>query len=285
MATYKRVRRLANPFRRRRTLKRNVARRRRKMTAKQIRFFGSKRQKAALRSSRKRRSAVKGNPRRRRVTRNPAIVLTLGAVNPHKKGTAMRKRKTNKRRRRVVTAPVARRVHRRRRRVAVANPRGRRRRYTRRHTPRHVYRRRLNPFAINKGSVTMVAGGLVGVAATKIIAKFIPTSLTASLGQFGPVVTNTAAALIAGYAAQKFMPGSFGEGVMFGGLMQAGSTLINTIAPNLRIADYPIALQGMGDLVAGQFVVPQNPLRLPAAPPTQARVGVSGLARAFGTAL
>jgi len=130
----------------------------------------------------------------------------------------------------------------------------------------------------------MIAGGLVGVTATKFIANMVPAAVKAPLGTFGPVVANGIGAFIAGYIGNRFLGGAFGSGILFGGLMQTGSTLINTVSPGLKFGDYPIGISGLGDLVPGSFVVPQNPLRLAPPPTTQARIQMNGLSRSFGTA-
>jgi hypothetical protein len=327
MAQVTRVRRLANPSRSRRTKRSNP----RKLSLAQKLHFGSKRQRAAAKSALARRRKPKSkakatthrvrraNPvRRRRVARrNPALVVTLGALNPHRKVSKVRKvrkvkrsvssmARTRRRRTRRASNPV------RRRRVAVAAPRRRRRRTLRAANPvrrRRVHsrrrravnpirrRRRRNPSAMGHRAfsvdmVKMVGGGLLGVAITKLVASMIPASIKTSMGQFAPVLSAGVAAIVAGMAAQKFVGGALGDGIMFGGLMQTGSAALNAIAPGLKIGDYPVALSGMGDLVEGRFAVPQNPLRPPygmiqaaAAVPTTARVGVNGLDRAFGRAL
>lgn len=138
--------------------------------------------------------------------------------------------------------------------------------------------------AFSAEGMKMIAGGLIGVTATKFIANMVPAAVKAPLGTFGPVVANGIGAFIAGYIGNRFLGGSFGSGILFGGLMQTGSTLINTVSPGLKFGDYPIGISGLGDLVPGQFVVPQNPLRLAPPPTTQARVQMNGLNRSFGTA-
>src|ERR1700761_9776593 len=105
---------VANPAVKRRT--KTNATKRRKLTAKQIKHFGTKRQKAALKASRTRKRAKISNPasRKRATTtkrkRNPAQLITLGFMNPHKT-SKKRKRKTNpmatKKRRRRSTAKAA----------------------------------------------------------------------------------------------------------------------------------------------------------------------------------
>jgi hypothetical protein len=121
MAVFKKVRRLvANPQRRSRKRKTSNPRgHRRRLTAKQIKFFGTKRQKAALKAhrTRKRRQVATipsaalrralANPRRKTAARrrhapaklrrklNPALLITLGAVNP-RGGSSMAARKRRK---------------------------------------------------------------------------------------------------------------------------------------------------------------------------------------------
>jgi hypothetical protein len=265
--------------------------------------FGSKRQRAAAKLA----MAKKRNPAKRRKRtsatrrhrRNPALVVTLGAVNPRRKAMAKRKRKNS--RRRTVAAPRRRHTRRRRHVMAVANPR--RRRYTRRrrHNPRRAahytrrrHTRRRNPIAIfgsssSKDILSMVGGGLVGVAAAKLIPRTIGSTLsgiTSGMGQYGGLVLTGLSAVIAGWAAGKFVSPTFGSAVMFGGLMQTGSVALNLFLPGFAVGGVPVALSGMGDLVPGQFVVPQNPLRLPPAPasPTP-RVNMNGLSRVYGAAL
>jgi len=281
MATLSMVKRLANPHRRRKASTKAKRRRnpRRKLTAKQVKFFGTKRQRAAL----KRRRPAK----RRTARKNPALLVTLGAVNPQrrrKSTMAKRRRKSRNPRRRRTTLAVAP-VRRRRRRVARrSNPIGRRRAVSYR-------RRRRNPMpslggtkAFSGEGLKMIAGGLVGVTATKFIANMVPAAVKAPLGTFGPVVANGIGAFIAGYIGNRFLGGAFGSGILFGGLMQTGSTLINTVSPGLKFGEYPIGISGLGDLVPGSFTVPQNPLRLAPPPTTQARIQMNGLSRSFGTA-
>jgi hypothetical protein len=268
MATITRVRRVANP-----------QRKRRRLTAKQIKYFGTSRQRAALK--RKRTSARK----RASGVRNPALVVTLGALNPQRRTSTMA---ATKRRRRKNTSGA-----RRRRRIvkAVAAPR-RRRNPSYRRRRRIGVRRRRNPAMFGSrpfsgAGAQMVLGGLLGVAGTKFLARMIPAGLTSFAGTFSPVINNAAGALVIGWVAGRAAKGPFGDAVLFGGMMQVGSTLINALVPNLRLADIPLALsgRGMGEFVPGSFAVPQNPIRgYVAAPNPKANVNMSGITRAFGTA-
>jgi len=193
----------------------------------------------------------------------------------------------------------ARRTNPRRRRTAVAAPRRRRRNASRvmvmaprRHRRRtHVRGRRRNPAVVFGSSVfgrqglTLIGGGLLGVAAAKFLPTLVPAALQMGGSTIARVVITGASAWIASIAAGK-IPGmghQFADAVMFGGLMQTGSVALNALLPGFKIGGVPVALSGMGELVPGQFGVPQNPLRLPAVP-AQARVNMNGLARVYGTA-
>jgi hypothetical protein len=302
MASVRKVTRLANPRRRRGKFRLRTARKRnakKRLSPKQIRFFGTPRQKAALKRHRVRKRTRSVNPKRRKVrvvykTRkasrprrrrrsNPALIMTLGSINPRKRRTIKvagkrrnRRRATNPRRRVRRTSNVRRVVRRRRRtvnrrrnprKVYVANPR--RRRYTRRRRVnssrrRRVggYRRRRNPAIFGQSSPSalfkMVGGGLVGVTVTKMIPAYIPASITSTLGSgsFMAIAVSAASAFAAGFLAKKFMGTEFGDAVLFGGLMQTGSVALNALLPASISGQF-----SLGDLVNGNFVVPQNPIR------------------------
>lgn len=305
MARVVRVARIANP--RRAKPRRKVAtKRRRKMTPKQIKHFGTARQRAALKRKRKPSTSRVSNPRRRtkratsrkRTRRNPApaFVVTLGAVNPRKKGKKSMA-KSRRRRTRRSANPVRRR---RRNRVthSVAAPR-RRRRYSRRrasnprrrHVMRHTRRRRRsNPISGSaKQMGTMILGGLAGVAAVKLVPRFIPAGLIPAGGGFVmAAVVSGVSAYAASWVAKRFLGEAVGNYVLFGGLMQTGSVVLNGILPGFQVAGVPLALsggRGVGELMPGQFVVPQNPMRLPPAPaPTNARMPMNGIQRGYGNA-
>jgi hypothetical protein len=133
-----------------------------------------------------------------------------------------------------------------------------------------------------------VLGGLVGVTVTKMVPGLLPAAATAS-----PILataTSIVTAIAAGWAAGKVMP-DIGSAVMFGGLMQAGSVLLNQFLPSVGSV---VGLSGyhgggLGNLIGpASFAVPQNPLRpgttvvaMPAAAAGGTRIGVSGLGRAF----
>jgi hypothetical protein len=327
MAKSIKVRRLVNPHGKKRKKKNPT---RRKMTAKQIRHFGTKRQRAALKARRRKNTTVrkvrktrkrnvakvrrvirhkKSNPVQRRKKRNVArvakrrtrravnpapLVLTLGAVNPPErriKKVAQKKRKKSKNPRKakksrnatrvVVMAPAPR----RRKRSNPSRTKKHRRISTKRST------RRSNPMKffgqqLTAGKMaTAVAGGLVGVAAAKLIPPLLPSQVTST--NLLKVVTTIATAWLAGYAAGKVNE-EFGSAVMFGGFMQAGSVALNAFLPSVGA---PLSL---GAIVPGRFPIPQNPIldarnamtaaaAVPA-PVSKSRVAsMSGLERAFGS--
>lgn len=282
-----RVTRLSNPRKRRKTstAKRNKSGqfvRRRKVN-------GSRRKVAA-----------RAKPRKRvtRKRRSNPVLITLGAINPRPKkrgktkmARRRRSRKANstvvrRRRRRanpVSVAPRRRRRYTRRRRVS--NPVSRRRVHRR---SRRVHRRRRNPSVFGRsvasvGAVEMILGGLVGVTAAKIIPTYVPVQFLSS--PILRILVTGASAWVASMLVGKVRPG-MADAVMFGGLMQAGSVALNAFVPSIGGQIGLNGGRGMGDLVEGHFVVPQNPLRyIPPTPaPAQARVTVNGLSRAYGTA-
>ena len=135
----------------------------------------------------------------------------------------------------------------------------------------------------------ILGGGFTGLIAAKFIPTLLPASLTGSIGSStgGRFILTLAAALASGWAATKFVNPQFGDGVLFGGLIQAGSVALNTFLPSV----YTSLGVGLGELMPGRFPVPQNPIRAAmasrqiAAPVgAQARVTMSGLTRAYGTA-
>lgn len=168
-------------------------------------------------------------------------------------------------------------VHRRRRRNPRAVVHKTYRRKSRRSSNRRHYGRRRNPALFGhtgaKDMLMIVGGGLVGVAATKFLPTLIPASLTSTLGNssFVSIAITGAGAFAAGWLATRFVGKTFGEAVLFGGLMQTGSAILNAFAPaSIRGA---LALSGVGDIVrTAGYAVPQNPvLQMP--PPM---TGVSG---------
>lgn len=139
-------------------------------------------------------------------------------------------------------------------------------------------RRRRNPVfgQSGKAMATAIAGGLVGVTITKLVPTFVPASLRSSA--IMNVVVSGAVAVGAGMLAKRFAGPVFGDGVLFGGLMQTASMALNAFIPSIG------GRFSLGDLVPGSFPVPQNPIRAGIVAPAQARIQMSGLQRVYGHA-
>ena len=248
MAVVTRVRRLvANPQRRKKKARRNPSHRRR-MTAKQIKFFGSKRQKAALKAHRRRKAkAVRRsvarrvatvNPRRKvrarrrkaparkRRSVNPALLVTLGAVNPRGGSQWQQGRDA----RRPVRASNPRRRRRNATRVVVTAPRRRNRRTS--HRRRSVARRR-NPAAFGlrgAGMAKAIVAGMAGMAAAKFIPTLIPGQFVQ--GNLMRTVATGASAFVAQMIAKAVVKDpTVSDAVLFGGLIQTGSVALNAFLP------------------------------------------------------
>lgn len=240
----------------------------------------------------RRRAAANPVRRRRRRSSNPAYMLTLGGINPRprrrrktaanpKRRTVKRMAKTrtrrrtrrasaNPRRRRKNSVRVIVRRRNRRRRAVASNPRRRRRSNPRRRmTARRVHHRsrRRNPqlFGHSVGAFEMakaIAGGLAGVAITKAVPNMLPAGFANSSPTMN-AVTSVVVAVGAGMLTKMLVKGdpALADAVLFGGLMQAGSVILNAFLP--QVGTY-IGLQGlgngMGDIIPGRFPVPQNPI-------------------------
>jgi hypothetical protein len=254
------------------------------MTAKQIKHFGTKAQKAALKRKRRAialaaRKARTPNPRpkvrahrrrkalaKRRRQVNPALLVTLGAVNPGGKKVA------KKRRKKAVRASNPRRRRRNATRVVVTAPRRRNRRIT--HRRRSVARRRNPAFGLRgAGMAKAVVAGLAGMAASKFIPTLIPGNLIQ--GNLMRTVATGASAFIAQMIAKAVVKDqSVSDAVLFGGLMQTGSVALNAFLPGIAQS------LGLSGIMDANWTIPENPLkRLPSAP---AEPALSGLAFAYG---
>ena len=279
MAHLMKRRRLINP------------RRRRRMTAKQIRFFGTKRQRAALKarnagpySRRKSKKFVKrfgpysaytlreaqriSHPRRRsKATRrrrsNVGEILTVMPANPGRRRRSSMYRTHNRRR------------NRRRRHMAAAEynrryNRGRRRHNRRRHNPSVVYRHhnRRRHLMYNRrrrnvggrfltGTTGAVVGILGGAAVTKILVGVLPTTFTS--GMMGYLATGVGAVVAGQLAGRMTGNRQFGNWVMIGGFLIVALELVNQFFPTLQL---PFGLTsggtaGLGLISSSNFYVPQ----------------------------
>lgn len=266
------------PKKRKRTTKK-------KMSAKQIKFFGSARQRAALKASR-RKKVTKKNPKTRVRTRvvvkkvyvraktrkrNPAKkrvrvakrrrknpqIISLGLLNPSKGRVTVTKRK-----RRSTTAK--RRVRRHsnpKRRVVVMK------KHHRRGTSRR--RRTSNPNLMGNGKRVIAALG--GFAAMKVLKGFVPASLTTSPAM--GVAVDLGLAMAVGYGAAKFAPHS-ADDIQLGALITVANSAINAFFPSL--AGY-VGVSGMGIYQQARFAVPENPITrgyVPPASPSTKGVGL-----------
>jgi hypothetical protein len=237
------------------------------------------------------------NRRRTSSRRKNPLLVEFATVNPrggvvHRTYRKRGKQVARSRNRRRRSLNYRRRRHNRRRSnptTAVTRPRRRRvyhRHRPRRHSanPRRNYRgRRRNPVIFGQSSAKeigfMIMGGLVGVAAVKYLPTLLPAGITGALGGGGGIVSvgiTIAGAFVAGWVGGMWDK-SFGDAVLFGGLMQAGSQLLGMfLNPN------PLALSGLGDIVATRgFVVPQNPVLQPMAAPPPSK-GMGAFRGAFG---
>ena len=266
-------------------------RRKRKLSPAQIRFFGTKRQRAALkarghrkrtansgkfsiRRTKKRIKSRTSSPwkesfvrtvkkSRRRRTGNPSRILTLSLPtinNPRKKRskkTTMARTKRRVHRRKRVANPV------RRRRVTAV----RRRRHTRRSNPataKVVYRyrknrarrrtHRRNPSML-RGRAGSIGGMLAGAATTYFVVGMLPASLTT--GMIGWATIGAVALVQGKVVGGVFKKAALGRDMTTGGLLYLGLRVISDVFPS--IGGYlPFSLKGgMGLIAPSSFYVPQ----------------------------
>ncbi len=245
-----------------RKTRRNVATKRKKLSAKQIMHFGTKRQRAALKAKRRRPAAKKRhavakkrNPARkvRRVVRrapvrrktssarrkvrrsNPGEIVSLLLGNPSKrrKAVAKRRKKTTARRR--------------------TNPAGRRRKRavtTRRHT-----RRRSNPGALGS-PMDWVQGG-AGVLAGGVGARLLP-QIVLGASNAGPMgyAANAVAALGLGWLVHMLFPRNrvLSVATIAGGF---AALLQRVISDNTSYGSI-LTGAGVGDYMVSSFATPQR---------------------------
>ena len=257
--------------------RRNVKRSRRKnLSAKQIKYFGTPAQKAALKNSRRRklnsskaRSTARRSrsylPRKHRArTKNPGEILSL-VLNPGqkkgKKNMAARKRRSSRasgrrsnyrRRRRSVANP-----HHRRRRRTMSNPTPRRRRRQNRRNPRRSNMRR-NHRRRNPGEqsfmqgVLFLVGGGVGFFGSKALTQMVmTTNNTGIAGYFGNAAATAALAIVA-----HIIPPTkkYGPAIVAGGVLQI---LLRILTDNTQIGSV-LSNSGLGDYQMQNFVTPQR---------------------------
>ena len=253
----------------------NAGRRRRRnarrtLSAKQIKFFGTPAQKAALKNSRKRkrnaaarttmrhaRKTFGTRHRRRARAKNPGDILSL-VLNPGKKGSTMARARRSR-------SSGRRRNYRRRR--AVSNPR--RRRYSMRHhhrtNPRrrtYTHHRRHNRRRNAAGSQTMglkqgvmfAVGAGVGYFGSKALTQVVMgTSNTGMSGYLGNALV-TAGLAVAAHMFRGVLGRSAGIAVASGGLLQLVARIVTDQTP----LGQSLQNLGLGDYQVQNFVTPQR---------------------------
>lgn len=214
---------------------------------------------------------------------NPALLVTLGATNPTKrrhKTMKVVKAKSHARNPKGRASSPAKRSN--PTRVIVTAPRPRKRNGIRSAANPQIFGQAMKPVQLGKA----VVGSLIGVAATKLIPAALPSQIITS--QPLAVLASGVVAFGSGMLAKKADP-AFGDGVLFGGLMQVVSLALNTYLP--LVGNY-VALRGgrgvngLGYIAPGSFTFPENPIRnaltAPApAPVVSSPAAMSGLSRAF----
>jgi hypothetical protein len=100
-----------------------------------------------------------------------------------------------------------------------------------------------------------ILAGLVGVYATKTVTPMVSSAVPQISSS--PIFSALLSAVIAwgGGSLLSKWDKTAGEGFMFGGLMQAGSQLLNLVVPA-----NPLSLSGLGDFMPARFSVPENPI-------------------------
>jgi hypothetical protein len=230
--------------------RKKMAKARRKMSAKQIKHFGTKRQKAALRAKRsapKHRARTKPNPpRRRRVVAQPKrrrrsvakkstvkrrknptpMIISWAAGNPAKRRTSVAKRKTRKR-------ATAKRSNAGRRRTV----------------KKMTHRRRRNPGTLGS-PMNWIEGG-AGVIAGVVGARTLPQMLLGA-SNTGPMgyAANAAASLGLGFLAQMF----FKKPVITAAVIAGGfATTLSRIISDKTPFGAQLSLTGLGDYGLGLY--------------------------------
>lgn len=254
MAQVKRHRTLVNPARKK------ARKRKRNMSAKQIKFFGTPAQKAALKTSRKRKTSARKHAKRtvnpvrtakrtrRRSRKNPGEIITLALGNPARKGKnsmARKRKKSTSRRRRSRVA-----------RHRVSNPVAplrRRRRHTsaKRRRASNGRRRRSNPGMGSAVGMVQKAGFLIaGAAGTRLITQAVLGSKNSGILGYA---ANAVAAFILGPIAGKVLKSKeAGAMVTLGGFVGLTLRLISDFTP----FGSQLALSGMGDYQVSTFFTP-----------------------------
>ena len=233
-------------FATRRTSVANPAHRKRKMSAKQIRIFGTKRQKAALRAKRVS-HRKRSSPRAVRRNFGEVVSLTLGsAINPaSKRRKAMAK--TKRKHHRTTT------TGRRHRRRSYAHNPARHRARTRPNGRRNYRHHRRNPMGAGWGAqitsaLYIIAGAVGSRLATNAV---LGTNNTGFLG-YG---ANLAAGGILAWIAAGVLKNAQAAREVFSGAVVG--VVLRLIADYTPFGQYTSQL-GMGDYMVSNWVIPQR---------------------------
>jgi hypothetical protein len=244
MATATITTRIANPAHRRK--------RRRNLSAKQVRFFGTKRQRAALKANRSRntthhRKNSARHHRKRTRKSNPGEILAL--INPATKRRRNKMAATKRRSRRNAAGRHHRRHHRKNpSTVRVYNRR-------RRNVHHRVHHRKRNPGTYGRPMdwLSLGLGALAGgVGATTLPQMILGTSNTGPIGYLANAAATGILAVIGHMAFKR--NASLVAGIIAGG---AGAIIKRVIGDYSLLGQYGAAL-GLGDYLASDFLTPQS---------------------------
>lgn len=285
----------------------NPGRRKRKMSAKQIAIFGTKRQKAALKAGRRRKHSNPRRLKRRKLVRHDAaykvyrsfhkkkakrkknvgsiLVATIPGLNlgrKRRKGMAKRRRKNRSRRRNPGVRRHRRHYARRRR-----NPGSRTRtivKYRTRGRRHRHHNRRRNPGMGMGGDISAVLGVVAGATVNSMAMGFVPASFATGVPGY---IASAVIAVLQGQVIGKLLKKpAFGKQMTIGGLTYTAIKVINDFFPTLSLG-----LHGLGAISpSGGFFSPQvnrwgsmgtyqpsNTLLNAIAAANVAKAGVSGL--------
>lgn len=246
---------LGNPSRKKRR-KASMAKRKRRLSAKQIRFFGTPAQKAALKRKRRTNSGKRRHTKRRHMARtNPA---------PRKRRHSSHRRTHRKRSapRRDVNLMLGNPARRKRRKHSMARSRKRKnagshshRRSAKRTTRRRRFSsRRSNPAGLGR-PMDWVKGGasvLGGVLVTRGLPQMVAATYNTGWTGYG---LNAVAAIAAGWAAHSFTR----DPVVTGGVLAGGfAAIIARMISDMTSFGSYLSLTGVGDYQFSNFVTPQR---------------------------
>jgi hypothetical protein len=121
--------------------------------------------------------------------------------------------------------------------------------------------RRRNPqlfgSSVSSGTYgTAILGGLLGVTAAKLLPPMLPGLSSTPIMR---ILSSAAASVLAGWVGGRWNK-TFGDAMLFGGIMQTGSIALNAFLPSVGGAIGLAGRRGLGELVPAYYPVPQNPI-------------------------